>query len=705
MQYQRVRLCVHAVGICIVAGLAGCKGGDGSDSQVIQQPVTVSGKVGDGPVANAAIEVADAFGRVVVQGASDDSAHYDAEIPAGTTYPLTVRATGGTDLVTNRAPDFTLETVVGNPRQTVANLSPISTFAAKTAACMAPVKHGSAIMQAWPKVLDQLSVGLDAARFGNPASTAINATNVAQTLLTSEGLGEVVRRARDALASTPEATAADDLVASIACDLAADGLIDGQGDGASPRAAATFWAADVAVLLEVLAGQLRVDGADATARLDGAMTTVMPGGASVATVAATDTLVRQARFAISVLQGALNDDVLARYSVALDTVSVAQLPSTVRQMLPADVNALSGLPPRVASADDSAVGAAMTAVDDVAAARMPLISFAASPAKVSPGTSARLSWASTGARNCVAAGAWSGTQPVEGSTSTAPLSSPARYRLDCTGPGGTASGEVLVGVAGVATPPRPTVSLSASAPSVSAGATVTLNWSSTDATSCAASGGWGGARPGAGSEVVGPLAVSSTFFLACSGAGGSAQATVNVSVAAAPPPPATPPPPPATPPPTPVTAVLTVSPAWVDLGKSAQLSWTSSAATACTASGGWSGAKATSGSSATGAMSADASYSLSCTGPGGNALSTASVSVRTARLSWQPPSGSLALAGFRIDYGQASGNYTQKIDLPDASARAYQVALPPGTYYFALTALNSGGIAQARSNEVSKTID
>lgn len=84
---------------------------------------------------------------------------------------------------------------------------------------------------------------------------------------------------------------------------------------------------------------------------------------------------------------------------------------------------------------------------------------------------------------------------------------------------------------GTPPPPKPTVSLTASASSISLGASVTLNWSSTNATSCAASGDWSGAKPTSGSESVTPATTGSkTYTLSCSGAGGSASASVSVSV-------------------------------------------------------------------------------------------------------------------------------------------------------------------------------
>jgi hypothetical protein len=79
--------------------------------------------------------------------------------------------------------------------------------------------------------------------------------------------------------------------------------------------------------------------------------------------------------------------------------------------------------------------------------------------------------------------------------------------------------------------PAPTASLSASASSVASGGSVTLSWSSTNATACTASGGWTGNRGTTGSEVVSNITAAVTFSLICSGGGGNSNtSSVNVSI-------------------------------------------------------------------------------------------------------------------------------------------------------------------------------
>jgi hypothetical protein len=169
----------------------------------------------------------------------------------------------------------------------------------------------------------------------------------------------------------------------------------------------------------------------------------------------------------------------------------------------------------------------------------------------------------------------------------------------------------------------PTVSLDAAASSVTSGSTTTLNWSSTNATGCTASGAWSGSKGTSGSEATAALTADATYSLNCSGAGGSASDSVTVAVSATAPPP--PPPPPTAP-----TLSLTANPTSVATNASATLTWTSTNATSCTASGGWTGSKATSGSQSTGALTSTATFTLQCTGAGGSISKSATVTVTAA---------------------------------------------------------------------------
>ena len=170
--------------------------------------------------------------------------------------------------------------------------------------------------------------------------------------------------------------------------------------------------------------------------------------------------------------------------------------------------------------------------------------------------------------------------------------------------------------------PQPTVDIKANGSdgpiTAALNSSVTLSWSSTNATSCTASGSWSGSKATSGSESTSPLSNPNayTYTLTCNGAGGSASDSVAVNVF-----------PPA--PSVDIKANNSDGPITISYNTSANLSWTSTNATSCTASGSWSGSKATSGSQSTGTLSGPNTYTytLTCTGAGGSVNDPVTVNV------------------------------------------------------------------------------
>jgi hypothetical protein len=81
-------------------------------------------------------------------------------------------------------------------------------------------------------------------------------------------------------------------------------------------------------------------------------------------------------------------------------------------------------------------------------------------------------------------------------------------------------------------------------------------------------------------------------------------------------------------------------------------------------------------------------------------------------LNWTPPTENVNgtpltnLAGYNIHYGTSSGDYTQTISVSNAGIATYVVDdLTPGTYYFAVGAVNSQGTESPVSSEVSATVN
>lgn len=249
----------------------------------------------------------------------------------------------------------------------------------------------------------------------------------------------------------------------------------------------------------------------------------------------------------------------------------------------------------------------------------------------------------------------------------------------------------------------PTVSLSASPSVVVAGGQSLLTWSSTNATQCVASGNWGGNKPLSGSKNTHHLNANETYVLTCTGPGGSASsdATVDVGSATAPAP----------------TVTIGANPSTVTSGSTSLISWSSSNATACSGTGAWSGSEAVSGSVTTAALTADATFALTCTGAGGTASQSTTVSVTAppvtgyATLSWSPPTTNTdgtpvtTLSGYHIYYGNSASALSQSVPVSGATATSVEITgLAAGTWYFAVAADATDGTESAQSAVASKTI-
>ncbi len=154
------------------------------------------------------------------------------------------------------------------------------------------------------------------------------------------------------------------------------------------------------------------------------------------------------------------------------------------------------------------------------------------------------------------------------------------------------------------------LSFSSDAERVLVGESVTLTWNATAVTGCTASGGWTGEKDTSGSEVIdtttlrGPV----SFGISCTGATGAVSQNIVVAVsvgtvvvvAKVPRP----------------TITFTANPVSFTTDESTVLTWSSTNATACTASGGWSGSKETSGTETVSNISTEGGhmFSLACTG-------------------------------------------------------------------------------------------
>jgi hypothetical protein len=88
---------------------------------------------------------------------------------------------------------------------------------------------------------------------------------------------------------------------------------------------------------------------------------------------------------------------------------------------------------------------------------------------------------------------------------------------------------------GASSPPLPIVTINALPLTITLGSSTTVNWSSTNATSCTASNAWSGAEAVSGSATETPTAVGTSIYaFACTGPGGTTSASASVIVDAPP---------------------------------------------------------------------------------------------------------------------------------------------------------------------------
>ena len=261
------------------------------------------------------------------------------------------------------------------------------------------------------------------------------------------------------------------------------------------------------------------------------------------------------------------------------------------------------------------------------------------PVTIAPGTPVLLSWTSSNTTACVPSGTWGFgiSLPPNGSLSYGTLTDPGTYSftITCSGLGGrSATSSVQISVQIVVTPVPTATLLANGGPgpvTIAPGTPVLLSWTTSNATACVASGTWAGTSlsSNGGSLTYGTLSAPGTyaFNISCSGPGGT-SATSSVQIVVTPVPTAT------------LLANGGPGPVTIAPGTPVLLTWTTTNATACVASGTWAGASLSpnGGSLTYGTLTAPGAYafSMSCAGPGG-ASATSSVQIVVTSAAPQAP--------------------------------------------------------------------
>jgi len=153
---------------------------------------------------------------------------------------------------------------------------------------------------------------------------------------------------------------------------------------------------------------------------------------------------------------------------------------------------------------------------------------------------------------------------------------------------------------------------------------------------------------------------------------------------------------------TPVSVTLTADPVEAVESATPTLTWTSTGAVSCEASGGWSGTKPPSGSETLPEIVRTTSYGLTCSAADG-----------FADLSWTAPTQYTNgdplplsdLGGFKAYFNLRGQPLTNVVDIPDEAATSYRIeGLSGGEHAFAMTAYTDGGVESEQSNQAFSVI-
>ena len=157
------------------------------------------------------------------------------------------------------------------------------------------------------------------------------------------------------------------------------------------------------------------------------------------------------------------------------------------------------------------------------------VSLTATPSIVGPGETTTLNWVSTNAKSCELtnqAGVKVASGLSDAYTTTLPLDSAAAFTITCTGV--TAGDTVSQTKTFAKVSAKPTITLSASPPSVVSGAKTIISWSSSNSTSCKFTDGSVYGAPDtyvilltSGSFITTALTGPATFRMQCDGPGGN----------------------------------------------------------------------------------------------------------------------------------------------------------------------------------------
>jgi hypothetical protein len=261
-----------------------------------------------------------------------------------------------------------------------------------------------------------------------------------------------------------------------------------------------------------------------------------------------------------------------------------------------------------------------SATVNVAAPPAPTVNLSVSPSSIANNGSATLTWSSSNATSVSSSNF--GATTTSGSVTFTNLTSSQTYSITVNGPGGSANANTFLSVDAPPPPPSaPTASLSASSTSIAYNGSVTLNWSTSGATSLTSNFGQTALN---GSVTLNNLTSTATYEINATGPGGTTTRRVTITVAARPVP----------------TASLSASSTSIAYNGSVTLTWSTSDADSLTSNF---GQTALSGSVTLNNLTSSQTYQISASNTGGTRTRSVTVTVAarpapTASLSVSPSS-------------------------------------------------------------------
>ncbi|HEY1184636.1 MAG TPA: OmpA family protein [Bryobacteraceae bacterium] len=315
----------------------------------------------------------------------------------------------------------------------------------------------------------------------------------------------------------------------------------------------------------------------------------------------------------------------------------------------------------------------------VGASSAQILRFAASPSSIATGGQSTLSWSTAGATT-VSISPGIGTVAANGSTTVSPASTTV-YTISATGTDGktvTAAAQVTVGAV-----TAQIVRFVANPGSIATGASTTLSWSTSNATTVSISPGVGNVAAN-GSVAVSPAATTVYTISATGTDGKTVTATAQVTVGA-------------------VTAQIlrfAASPNTIGLGASTTLSWSTSNATSISISP--TVGTVTANGSTTVSPATTTSYTLSATGADGKTVTavttvTVSGSAIPQIVTFVATPQSIAPGGSTQICWQVTGSTSISIAPSigtNLNANACATVTPSATTTYTLTATNAVGTVQ-----------